>query len=196
MVLVCFGTAKQAILVFGKQQAARASDSHELTHEGAAAGCLIKGYERTTEQSLGLWDTCLELLNQSNESSLCHYFHLHRSRFLAGDLGIRLGQRMRRARTSKRRRTMPTPATTAALAGRGVALLLRSSCGASALALSRVMETGTCCASREITVHHGIAGNAAGKRTGFADRVGRQRRSVSTLVLLYVQCRAFRLFVV
>ena len=87
MVLVCFGTAKQAILVFGKQQAARASDSHELTHEGAAAGCLIKGYERTTEQSLGLWDTCLELLNQSNESSLCHYFHLHRSRFRIRRLG-------------------------------------------------------------------------------------------------------------
>lgn len=58
------------------------------------------------------------------------------------------------------------------------------------------METGTCCASREITVHHGIAGNAAGKRTGFADRVGRQRRSVSTLVLLYVWRRAFCLFVV
>ena len=86
MVLVCFGTAKQAILVFGKQQAARASDSHELTHEGAAAGCLIKGYEHTTEQSLGLWDTCLELSNQSNESSLCHYFYFA-SRFLAGIWG-------------------------------------------------------------------------------------------------------------
>ena len=131
------------------------------------------------------------LSNQSNESSLNFFLPPTMPHWKSKD-----------ARTSQRRRTMPTPATTAALAGRGGALLLRSSassCRASGLASSRVMETGTCCAdSRAITVHHGIAGNAAGnaagKRTGFADRVGRQRRSVSTLVLLYVWRRAVRSF--
>ena len=64
--LLC--TAWQAIFstVFGAPAASRWLLS---ASEGASAGCLVKGYERKISQSLGRWDTCLALSNQSNESA-------------------------------------------------------------------------------------------------------------------------------
>ena len=167
--LLWYSLASDFSTVFGAP-----SQSHASCVRGAAAGCLSKGYEHKKPQSLGLWDTCLALSNQSNESEICRRTPRRTtSDHIFSDL---IGSGWTSEESGRRTTRMPTPATAAALGRRGSARLLRSS--VSFRGNARVMETGTCCAdSRAITAN-------AGKHTGFADRVERQRRSVSTLVLL------------